>query len=113
MMFKNNDYSLIHFSQLKSADDVVYYLWIFLSLPAVSIGLFAVPLYFILRIRRSLYIVILILVVFAIEYYLYTYLASELDLMNGIYNEVIGLIIFILLFFNHLKATFKKLKTSS
>lgn len=107
MMFKNNDYTLIRLDQLRNIEAVVFYLWIFLSLPVISIGLFAVPLYFILKIRKALYIVLLVMGVFVIEYYLYTYLASESDLKNGIYLEVISIIIFIFFFFKHFKSISK------
>ena|SRR5688572_6131869 len=107
MMLKNNDYTLIEFNQLKDVNAVVYYLWIFLSLPAISIALFSVPVYFILKIRRALYIVLLLIGIFVIEYYLYTYLASESDLKNGIYLEVISIILFFLFFFNHFRSILK------
>lgn len=42
------------------------------------------------------------------DYFLYTYLASQADLTNGIYNEIIGLILLLLLFFKQLKLLFKQ-----
>lgn len=113
MMFKNNDYTLISFNQLIDANAVVYYLWIFLSLPAISTALFSVPVYFILKIRKALYLVPLVIGVFVIEYYLYTYMASESNLKNGIYLEVISIIILILFFFKHFKSIFLPSRVSS
>ena len=107
MMFKNSDYTLVSFGQLKTPDAIAFYLLIFLSLPAISIALFAVPLYFILRIRKALYMVLLLIGILVIEYYLYTYLASESDLKNGIYNEVISMIILVFFFFRHFKSKLK------
>ena len=113
MMFKNNDYTLISFNQLIDANAVGYYLWIFLSLPAISTALFSVPVYFILKIRKALYLVPLVIGVFVIEYYLYTYMASESNLRNGIYLEVISIIILILFFFKHFKSIFLPSRVSS
>ena len=104
MMFKNSDYTLVSFGQLKTPEAIAFYLLIFLSLPAISIALFAVPLYFILKIRKAIFMVLPLTGLFVIEYYLYTYLASESDLKNGIYNEVISMIILAFFFFKHFKS---------
>lgn len=108
LMFKNKDYSLIQLNNLRNYQDVFYYLWIFLFLPVVTCLLFSAPIYLILKIRRAIYFVILITVIFIVEYVLYTYLASQADLMNGVYNEAISVLVLWLFFFKHIKLIFRK-----
>jgi len=108
LMFKNKDYSLIQLNNLRNYQDVFYYLLIFLFLPVVTCLLFSAPIYLILKIRRAIYLVILITVIFIVEYVLYTYLASQTDLMNGVYNEAISVLVLWLFFFKHIKSIFRK-----
>ena len=104
LMFKNNDYSLIQIGNLKNAQDVFYYFWIFLFLPVTNIILFSVPIYFILRVKRIAYFILLLVVVLVAEYFFYTYFASQTNLMNGVYNGIIGLLLLYLFFFKHIEA---------
>jgi len=102
MMFKNKDYTLIDITSLKSGQDIFMYLWLFLFLPVVMIILFSVPIYFALKLGR-LIILILILTGFLIaEYFVYTYFASQTNSMNGIYNGIISLILFLIFFFKRI-----------
>lgn len=108
LMFKNNDYSLIQISSLKNSQDVFYYLWIFLFLPVLSAILFSIPIYFTLKVRSKVYFIILISAIWIGEYFLYTHFASQADLMNGVYNGIISLLLLYLFFFKQIGLLFKQ-----
>jgi hypothetical protein len=108
LMFKNNNYMLIRIDELKTGGDWFYYLWIFLYLPIVSTILFSVPIYFSFKLKKNLLFTLLIGAVFIAEYFLYTYLASTTDRMNGVYLEIIGILIFLLFFYRHIVLILRK-----
>lgn len=108
LMFKNNDYSLIQIGSLKNSQDVFYYFWIFLFLPIVNIIFFSAPIYFTFKVKSRIYFILLIGGVLVAEYFLYTYFASQADLMNGVYNGIISLLLLFLFFFRHLGLIFKQ-----
>jgi hypothetical protein len=98
MMFKNNNYALIQIDQLENLNDVCWYLWMFLSLPVICFILFAGPIYHSFS-KRNLNTFILIIVgVLIAEYFIYTYLASTSNWFNGLFNAVISVICFSLVF---------------
>lgn len=103
MMFKNSNYALIEISNLNSFGDVFYYLYIFLFLPIVCFILFSTPIYYSFS-NRNLNIFILINLVFLIaEYIVYTYFASQSNWFNGIFNAIISVICFALMFRNEIR----------
>lgn len=108
MMFRNNDFTLIEVTNLKTGSDWFFYLWMFLFLPILSSFLFAVPIYYILKTKRITYFLLVIGFIIIAEYFLYTYFASQLDLMNGVYNEIISLILLLVFFFKPIILIFKK-----
>jgi len=108
LMFKNDDYTLIRINELKTAEDWFYYLWIFLFLPIASALLFSGPIYFSFKLKRVFLFALLIGGVFLAEYFLYTRLASTLDLMNGVYLEIIGILLFLLFFYRHIVLMFNQ-----
>jgi hypothetical protein len=98
MMFRNSNYTLIEIENLNSFGDVFYYLWIFLFLPIVCFILFSSPIYYSFS-KRNLNIFILINIgVLIAEYIVYTYLASQSDWLNGMFNAIISLLCFPLVF---------------
>jgi hypothetical protein len=99
MMFKNKDYYLIN-PGIRNGEDLVYYLWIFLSLPIICSLLFSVPIYLSFRSKKMVYIVLSLLLIVIAEYFVYTYMASQTDRFNGLYNALISIVIFILFFFS-------------
>ncbi len=110
MMFKNQDFTLIEISQLKNSEDVFYYLWMFLFLPVSCFMIFIVPIYFAFRQSSSILFSVLIFLILVGEYFFYTYSASQLDLMNGVYNEILSICLLTLLYFKRIKYIFKKSK---
>jgi len=109
LMFKNHDYTLIRVDELKSVADWQYYLWLFLSLPILSSILFSAANYYSLKVSSLWMLILLVGVTFIIEYFLYTYLASPSDLMNGIYLETIGILLFLLFFYRAIRKPINKL----
>lgn len=94
MMFNNNNYALISINELDSFEDVFYYLIIFMSLPVVFSIFLSVPLYNSFRIKKFVYFILAISMIFIVEYLIYTYLASQANYFNGLYNGIISLMIF-------------------
>ena len=105
-MFKSGNYALVEFGNLKTIEDWLYYLLIFLFIPIVCVVIFIALMYFSFRMKNSFYFILIILAILAIEYALYTWLASQADLTNGIYNGVLTILLFILFFFNRVKAIY-------
>jgi len=108
LMFKNSNYALIRLQDLKTMTDWLYYLWIFLFLPAISAILFTAPIYYSFRAKRAIYFILLISAVLVAEYFLYTYFASESDLMNGVYNGIISILLFLLFFYRNIGLIFNQ-----
>jgi hypothetical protein len=106
MMFKNNDFTLVGLNELKNSKGWFYYLWIFLFLPVVCGLIFSAPIYFMFKVRNVVLFLFLISTVLIAEYLLYTYFASEADLMNGVYNAVISILFLLLLFFKSIRLKF-------
>ena len=108
MMFKNNDFRLLHFYNLKNGEDWFYYLWLVLFMPVLSMILFSAPIYFIFKTKKAIYFILLMSIILVAEYFLYTYFVSQLDLMNGVYNEIISLLVLLLFFYRQIGLIFKK-----
>lgn len=106
-MFKSGNYALIEFSKLKTNEDWYYYLWIFLFLPVLCLLIFTAPMYFSFRIKNPVYFALIILAVVVVEYALYTWLASQADFTNGIYNGMLTLLVFLLFFFKRIKIIYQ------
>jgi len=106
LMVKNNNYGLLKLFEMKNFEDFVYYFFIFLFLPTVYIILFLLPLHYIFKLKKPLYFITLISVIFLLEYGIYTYLASTSNFTNGMYNALIGLLIFCFMFGKKIKEKF-------
>jgi hypothetical protein len=113
MMIKNNDYTLIDIKSLRNEGDLFFYLWIFFFLPVVCSILFFAPIYFAFRVKSKVYFILLISGVFICEYLLYTYYASQTDLINGVYNAILSLLVLLLFFFKSISLIFLPRRTSS
>lgn len=102
LMVKNGNYSFLQFGAIKNGEDLFYYLWLLLFMPIICFVLFSVPLYFSFKVKKIVYFMSIISIFLIAEYFLYTYLASTSNLMNGLYNGVISLAFFVLFFYNHI-----------
>lgn len=103
LMFKNENYALVSLNQLNSFQDVFYYLVIFLTLPIIFSILLLLPIYYILKIENVVYFIAAIFGILVIEYLLYTYLASQANLWNGVYNGILTVLVFMLFFSRTIK----------
>lgn len=108
MMFKNSNFALIDVFELKTLEDLFYYLWTFLFLPTLISVILLVPLNYSFKIKNGLYFLLMINLVLIAEYFIYTFLASQMNLWNGIYNAVISLLFLGLFFYKHIVSMFKK-----
>ena len=108
LMFKNNDFSFLKLNALKTGQDWFYYLWLFLFLPVISMILFSAPLYFTFKVKKAIYFIIFISMILVAEYFLYTYFASQANLMNGVYNGIISLLLLLLFFSKQISLIFTK-----
>lgn len=98
LMFKNKNYAFLEVGSISNGQDLFYYLWMLLFLPIISMILFSAPLYYSFKVSNTIYFLLIIAAVLAVEYLIYTYFASQTDLMNGVYNGIIS-IVFLLIFF--------------
>lgn len=102
IMFKNKNYALLEVLKIRSFQDLIYYCIMFLLMPVLFCILFLAPLKYSLKVKSRLYFLLIITSVFALEYFLYTYLASTSNLWNGLINIIIGLSLFILMFYQQI-----------
>ena len=103
MMFKNSNFALIKIGDLNSFGNVFYYLLMFLFLPIVCFILFSLPIYYSFS-KRNLNIIILVNIgILIAEYIVYTYFASQSDWFNGMFNALISLLCFPLVFRKEIK----------
>jgi hypothetical protein len=106
-MFKTDNYTLVGFRELKTGEDWFLYLWMFLFLPVICSLIFTAPMYYSFKVKNVFYFVLIIVLILVVEYILYTWLASQADLSNGIYNGAITLLLFHLFFFSRIKAIYQ------
>lgn len=108
MMFKNNNFAFLKVNEIKTGEDLFYYLWLFLFLPVVSMLIFTAPVYFSFKVKSLVYFALVIAAVLIVEYFVYTYLASTSDFMNGVYNGIISVLFLLLFFFRHISVIYQQ-----
>jgi hypothetical protein len=108
LMFKNDNFSLIEFDNLKGGHTLMYFLLIMLPLPIISMILFSAPLYFAFKVKNVIYFILIVSAILVAEYFIYTYLASQADSMNGVYNGIISLLLLLLFFFKPIFSIFNQ-----
>jgi len=106
IMLKNGDYTLIKVNAIKSGRDLLYYCWLFFSLPTIMSIIFVPAFILVFRYAKSYYFLSAVLGLFGIEYFLYTYLASQLNPFNGLFIVLVGMLIGFLFFYRHIKKSF-------
>ncbi len=108
IMYKNSNYALLKVNEIKTGEDLFYYLWLFLFLPIVSMIVFTVPTYYLFKVKGIGLFLLIATLVLVVEYYAYTWLASQANLMNGIINGIITVFIFLLFFYKPMKLVFEQ-----
>ncbi len=107
LMIKGSNTKLLEIGSIKNGEDLFYYLWVILFLPIVCMIIFSAPLYFTLKVKGLIKFISLITLIFIAEFFLYTYLASQADYINGIINAVIGLLLLFIFFYKSIIALTK------
>ena len=99
-MIINEDYKLLEFNSIRNTQNLFYYLWIVLFFPIIDIVLFSVPLYFSLKIKNKLAMIISLLCIFIIEYFIYVYFTSQKTFdEDGLHKVIISILIFTFFFY--------------
>lgn len=106
-MFESNNFAFLKVYEIKTGEDLFYYLWIFLFLPVVAMFIFTAPMYFSFKSKNAIYFALIIGAILIVEYLGYTFLASTSDLINGLYNGIISLLFFFLFFFKRIKIIYE------
>lgn len=108
MMFKNDNYALLKVNSIRNKEDLFYYLWLFLFLPVVCMLIFSIPMYYSFRAKSAMYFTFIICAILVVEYFIYTWLASQANLMNGIYNGIISIIFLTLFFYRYISKFYRQ-----
>lgn len=91
----NKNYSVFKLTEIKTLDSLIYYLFLFLTLPLSCIIIFTFFIYLSVEMKKTLYLLIFLLG----EYILYSYLTSTKIIdFNGLLNLFIS-IVFLFIFF--------------
>lgn len=105
-----SSYQWLDFSNLKTRQDVFYWLWMLGFLPVVSILLFAVPLSRILRLSRPVSFSCAVAGFILVDYAFYVFLGSQ-KLFDAyeFYHETLGLALLAFLFHQRIRAIFSRI----
>lgn len=88
-----------------SVEAIKLSLWYLLYITLANVFLtliFCVPIYYILKARRLAYCLLLLIVFYGIEYWVYSQMMSPSDSTIGLYNLIIGICILPLFFLKEL-----------
>jgi hypothetical protein len=98
MIFTGN-YKLLEIQNIKTAEDLFYYLWLLLFFPVVAMIFFSCPLYFSFRIKSHFLFVFCIAGIFLSEYLVYVYFTSaQYFNRTGVLNLILSFTFFFFLF---------------
>lgn len=106
-MIINNEFKLLQINNIKNGTDLFYYLWIVLFFPILDMILFAMPLYFGLKSKKSLNFTFIFIIVFLIEYFIYAYFTSQ-KLINrdALFKVIISIILLGIFFYKSIRIKF-------
>ena len=108
-MIERNDFTFFDLSNIRQGEDLFYFLWLLLFLPVSCFILFSIPLYFSFRTDRIFLFLLIVLSVFACEYYFYVRMTSDrFPSREGLINAVLSILFFLSFFLKSLKRTFLK-----
>jgi len=85
-----------------------YYSLYILFYTLIGMIVFALPIYFTFRVKSPIFFVLLISAILIAEYFFYTYMASTTNLMNGVYNGIISILLLLLFFYRHIALIYKQ-----
>lgn len=84
-----------------------YLLYVFIFMSILTF-IFSAPVYYAFKVKNAIYFILIIIGFLVVEYLVYTYLASQTNLMNGVYNGIISLLILIIIFFKNISLMFSQ-----
>jgi hypothetical protein len=99
LMLLNQNYSFIRIDQLRTGQDVFYYLFLFLFLPVVMTVLLILPVYLSFKIKNIFGFSTVFLIVLALECVIYTWSTSQRITLYSFYNLMVSLIVFCVFFY--------------
>lgn len=95
LMVWRGDYRIL---QASFMDGILYFSIFMLPLPAIIASLLVYPIYYSFRIKHTFGFICAMIALVALEYALYTFYASTSNLMNGMYNGLISVIVGLIFF---------------
>jgi hypothetical protein len=98
MVIKNN-YKLLQINNIRSFEDLLYYLIIVLFFPVIGVVLFSFPIFFSFKSKKTIYFLIKIIMIFSVEYFISIYFTSQKIYDRNILLMTIFGFLFLLLFF--------------
>lgn len=96
LMIIRGDYKLL---EGDVGGSLAYFFIMMLPLPILSMVLTGVILYFSFKAKNSYVFFLIVISALMIDYFVYTHLASPSNLVNGIYNEAVGIVFFVVFFY--------------
>lgn len=107
VMFINENYTLISFYQFRSTLEFVGYFFYFSFLPFIYFALFSAILYYSFYVKNIFLFAAIFLGITIAEYFEYVYFNSQQHIdMYGVYNAIISVVLFPILFWKPIKATY-------
>lgn len=104
---KNSNYYFFKVNEVRNGEDLFYYLWMLLFLPAIYCLAFLAPLYFTFKVKQPALFTFLIGAIILAEYFVYVYFTSDKHIdMNGVYNGVLSLLFLLIFFYRHINRIF-------
>lgn len=85
----------------------IHYILYILVFSLILSLLFSAPIYFSFKVSNPIYFTLIIIGFLVAEYFIYTYLASQKELMNGLYNGVMSIVFLLLFFYKPISNVFK------
>ena len=71
-------------------------------------AIFSLPIYFSFKIKKPYLFLVLLIILFVLEYLFYSFMVSPENSINGIFNLVIGVFFLLIFFFKEIKNKFLK-----
>lgn len=106
-MITTNNYKMFQVNNINSGIDLIYYLWLLLFLPTVSMVVFSAPYYFSFQIKNKNIFLITIVIILFVEYLFYIYFNSQKHIdMRGVWMTLISSVVFYLMFFKRINSIF-------
>lgn len=108
LMVLRDDYRLFSSGLI---DGLTFFAIFMLPLPGLMALIFTYPLFYVFRLRKLVFFILATIGILCLEYFIYTAFASTQDLMNGVYNGLISVVLGFIFFGITKRITYRKTKT--